>query len=116
VALRAALEGCAMPSKLYGILAAGRPIAHLGDPAGEIARLLAESGAGQAFGPGQGERLAEWIRSLSRDPLAHANHCTRARTLFETRYTRSAALDRWRQVLAAAAPVTIATREAGQAP
>ena len=35
-----AMEGLIVPSKIYGILAAGRPTLHVGDPGGEIAAIL----------------------------------------------------------------------------
>ena len=40
ISLRPTLEGMIVPSKFYGIVAAGRPVIHVGDPDGEIARIL----------------------------------------------------------------------------
>jgi hypothetical protein len=39
VTLRPEWEGLVMPSKLYGVLAAGRPVLFIGDPAGDVARI-----------------------------------------------------------------------------
>ena len=40
ISLLPQLEGLILPSKFYGILAAGRPVVFIGDPDGELARLL----------------------------------------------------------------------------
>ena len=46
LSLKPALEGLIVPSKLYGILAAGRPVLFIGDPCGEVARVIGPAGAG----------------------------------------------------------------------
>jgi len=46
VSLNAALEGLIVPSKFYGIAAAGRPTLFVGNTDGEIARLLREGDCG----------------------------------------------------------------------
>ena len=45
VTLRPVWEGLVMPSKLYGALAAGRPVVFVGDPEGDTARIV-QGGAG----------------------------------------------------------------------
>ena len=46
VSLDPAMEGLIVPSKFYGIAAAGRPTIFIGAEDGEIARLLEANGCG----------------------------------------------------------------------
>jgi colanic acid biosynthesis glycosyl transferase WcaI len=66
VSVRAGLEGLVVPSKAYGILAAGRPILYVGDPNSEVARVITESGCGGIIPNGAGAVLAEAIRQAAR--------------------------------------------------
>jgi glycosyltransferase involved in cell wall biosynthesis len=62
------MEGLVAPSKLYGMLAAGRPIAVMCEPRSYLQALVAEAGCGAAFNNGDGASLAEFIRRLAVDP------------------------------------------------
>jgi len=103
VSLRPSLEGLIVPSKFYGIAAAGRPIIHIGDSNGEIARVLAREQCGWSFRIGEVDALAMRIRQLSlrRQEVAEAG--LRARRTFDQQYSRHQALSDWRVVLASAA-------------
>ena len=61
VVLRPDLEGLIVPSKTYGCLAAGRPVIFMGDPQGEIGRMLAGVRCGAVM-PCRG-RLPNWRAS-----------------------------------------------------
>ena len=65
VTVRAGLEGLVVPSKAYGILAAGRPVMYVGSADSEIAKLLNESGAGRVFPYGDARGLAEALKSAA---------------------------------------------------
>jgi glycosyltransferase involved in cell wall biosynthesis len=65
VTVRAGLEGLVVPSKAYGILAAGLPVMYVGSADSEIAKLLNESGAGRVFPNGDARGLAEALKSAS---------------------------------------------------
>jgi glycosyltransferase involved in cell wall biosynthesis len=97
------LEGLIVPSKLYGILAAARPVIFIGDPAGELAQLIADNGIGFAVACGDGAGLCRALYSLRDDPAERERMGARARALFEERYTLTRALARWRSLLAGAA-------------
>ena len=56
-----------MPSKFYGIAAAGRPTIFIGAEHGEIGRILEENGCGFTVVPGDGEALTERILVLASD-------------------------------------------------
>ena len=102
VILRPELEGLIVPSKFYGIAAAGRPMLFLGHPRGEIARLLTEHGAGLSVAIGDGPGLAATVLRLRGDPRARAQLGRQARQLSVARFSRQAALARWEAVCAAA--------------
>jgi len=102
VTLQPALEGLVVPSKLYGIEAAGRPTLFVGDADGEVARELARSGGGLAIAPGDGEGLARAIVALRDDAARRRSMGTAARAHFDSHHERALALARWDRLLAAA--------------
>ena len=57
-----ALCGLVVPSKVYGVLAAGRPCVFLGPRASEAACIILESGAGTVLPADDGKVLAELLR------------------------------------------------------
>ena len=61
-------ERLIVPSKFYGVAAAGRPTIFIGDKDGEIARLIAQSKCGRSFAPGASAALAQYLRTLEQDP------------------------------------------------
>lgn len=62
VSVRAGLEGLVVPSKAYGIFAAGRPIFYVGGADAEVAKVIAESGCGAVIPNGDASALAEAIK------------------------------------------------------
>lgn len=65
VSVSPGMEGLVAPSKLYGILAAGRPVAVVCPERSYLRQLVADANCGKAFDNGDGTRLAEFIRSLA---------------------------------------------------
>lgn len=104
VSLRPTLEGLIVPSKFYGITAAGRPIIHIGDPDGEIARILERERCGWSFCIGEVDALTNCVLRLSQEgrEVTDAGSC--ARRAFDRKYSRLHALDSWRRLLESAAP------------
>ncbi len=100
ISLRPKLEGLIVPSKYYGIAAAGRPAIFVGDPEGEIAKTIAASGTGFAVCEGDGEGLAGAIRTLAGDPTLGRAQGERARALFEAQFDFPIALAAWEEVIA----------------
>jgi glycosyltransferase involved in cell wall biosynthesis len=99
VSLRPALEGLIVPSKFYGILAAGRPAVFVGAADGELAGIIREEGVGLAVTVGDAEALARGLRLLSEDERARHAMGERAHALFRARYSWQRALDAWVDVL-----------------
>ena len=101
VTLRPELEGLIVPSKFYGIAAAGRPTIFIGDEDGEVARILRETGTGIVVAEGDGHALAQAIRELAGDPLRCEAMGRRARALFEANYDLSHAVEKWERAIRA---------------
>lgn len=100
VSLRPELEGLIVPSKFYGVAAAGRPTLFIGSPEGEIARILEESKCGLTVSPGDGEALSRTIVDLAADLDGRRAMGRAARKVFEQRFDQPIALAAWRDVLA----------------
>lgn len=62
------LEGLIVPSKIYGIAAAGRPLLMIGDPNGEVGRILSDYPFGKCVPPGDHAQVEAFVRSIQRDP------------------------------------------------
>jgi colanic acid biosynthesis glycosyl transferase WcaI len=107
VSLLPALEGLIVPSKIYGILAAGRPVVFVGDTDGDLARMVREEHCGIAVAVGDSERLAIELRSLRDDPARLESMGTKARELALARYTSEHAVTDWLAFLEAIAPSTV---------
>ena len=70
VSLKPGIEGYIVPSKLYGILAAGRPYVAATDPGCEAAAIARQHHCGLLARPGDPDDLAEKIAALHDDPVA----------------------------------------------
>ena len=95
VNLRPSLEGFIVPSKAYGILAAGRPAIFIGDQEGEIARVLRDAECGFTVECGDGAALANAIHTLRADAGLRESMGLRARDVFDRRFTLDIAEAKW---------------------
>jgi len=68
VSLKQGLEGYIVPSKVYGILASGRPFVAAVDPSCEAAVIAREHHCGTIAPPGEADALAGSIAALCDDP------------------------------------------------
>jgi len=101
VSLRPELEGQIVPSKFYGIAAAERAVGFIGDPDGELARLIASADCGFSVSPGRGDLLAEAILRSAGDLGECQSQGRRARKLLDERFSRGAAHQQWHDLLLA---------------
>ena len=79
VSLKSGIEGYIVPSKVYGILAAGRPYIAAVDPSCEVAAIVRDYGCGLLATPGDPDSLAEAIMAMYDDPGATRAMGQRAR-------------------------------------
>jgi len=68
ISLKPGIEGYIVPSKLYGILAAGRPYVAALDPSAEPATIAVDNRCGVLATPGNADALAGSIASLYDNP------------------------------------------------
>jgi colanic acid biosynthesis glycosyl transferase WcaI len=94
------LEGLIVPSKFYGIAAAGRPIIMIGAHNGEIAQLVRQQRCGIVVAPGDADSLAKTLRHWSDTPWEIDEMGARARQMLDAQFTKRRALDQWAQLLA----------------
>ena len=87
VTIKRGLEGVVVPSKLYSILAAGRPVLAVAPASSDAARIVAESGCGLAADPDDPAAVAAAIRELRSDPARLCKMGRRARETAE-KYAR----------------------------
>ena len=99
VSLRPSLEGLIQPSKIYGVMAAGRPTIFIGEADGETARLLIRHDCGETVAEGDGEELAAAVVRLAEDATARARLGENARLAFEANYEKGVAVERWIEML-----------------
>ena len=103
VTLKPAFARLVYPSKLAGVLAAGRPVLFVGPPDGEISRLLMSAQCGAAFAPADGAGLAAAVLAWQADPARRAQQGRAARAAYEKHFTFGAALAHWEEILRRAA-------------
>lgn len=89
----------ALPSKLYGILAAGRPCIYIGDPKSHLAQELVAEGVGYCVAPGNSNELARVLRAWIDDPRLLTEMGSKARALAINRYAFHKTVHGWRQML-----------------
>jgi len=99
VSLKPELEGLIVPSKFYGIAAAGRATIAITAMEGEIARLVRTYDCGVVVEPGQGAMLAEMLRNLMKDRDRVEAMGQRARALLDKHFARRRAFGRWRDII-----------------
>jgi len=102
ISLRPGFEGLVVPSKAYGIMAAGRPMIYQGSDNGEIARMIDREGIGVVVPPGDIAGLKESILELQRDKGLREQMGAAARVALEERYSSIEGLSRYRAVLTGA--------------
>jgi glycosyltransferase involved in cell wall biosynthesis len=109
VTVRRGLEGVVVPSKLYSILAAGRPVLVVAASNCDAARIVTEAGCGLVADPDDPAAVAEAIRRLRGDRAQLADMGRRARETAK-RYVRVNELRRFVEVVEEAAAGKNGTR------
>lgn len=100
ISLPPQLEGLIFPSKLYGIIAAGRPVIAVTAPDGEIASLVRRYECGFVIAPGDSDSLSSKILLLAKDIRTCKQMGIGARAMLDAKFTRQQLFARWRQLLA----------------
>ena len=88
-----------MPSRLYGILSAGRPVIAAAEDASETARLVREIGCGIVIPPARPDLLARTIREAAEGVHDLAEMGRRGRAYVEREADRLVAMERYRALV-----------------
>jgi glycosyltransferase involved in cell wall biosynthesis len=99
VGLAAGLSGYVVPSRLYGILAAGKPVIVAADADSETARLVEREECGVVVPPGRPELLARALRAAHDGQLDLSGMGRRGREYVVREADRSVAVARYRDLL-----------------
>jgi colanic acid biosynthesis glycosyl transferase WcaI len=111
ISLRPQFEGLIVPSKFYGIAAAGRPTISIGSKQGELGLLVEEHQCGFAIEEGDVDALEGAITRLSHDPDLCTTMGQRARLMLDHHFTRRQAFENWRTLLSNVELVQLSEKE-----
>jgi colanic acid biosynthesis glycosyl transferase WcaI len=100
VGLAKGLAGYVVPSRLYGVLAAGRPVIVAAEVDSETARLVSDIGCGIVVEPGRPELLARTIRAARDSEYDLEEMGRRGRAYVEREADRAVAMRRYRELVA----------------
>ena len=92
-------EGVIMPSKLYSLLAVGKPIICVSDPNSEVAHLLYRSGAGIQSSVSDPKELAGKILAMIEDPKTAMEMGQSGREYFLEHFERKIITKQWNIIL-----------------
>jgi glycosyltransferase involved in cell wall biosynthesis len=98
VTIRRGLDGVVVPSKLYSILAAGRPVLAVAPEETDVARIIRRERCGLVADPDKPAEVAAAIESLKNDPVQLALMGQRAREA-SRQFARANELDKFVNVV-----------------
>lgn len=102
--LRRSMAGIAVPAKLYGIMAAGRPCLMVGPPESEPGRTIRRHDLGKVVPPDadpkqNARRIVDVIEWMKDHPDVRGEMGERARSRFLTDYERRPVCEQWSRML-----------------
>ena len=97
--LKAGLSGASVPSKLLGLMAAGRAVVAQAEEGTDTALLVEEAGCGRVTPPGDVAALAAALEGLARDPAGRAAMGAAGRAAVEERFSERAVVGRYEELL-----------------
>ncbi|MFA5787810.1 MAG: glycosyltransferase family 4 protein [Actinomycetota bacterium] len=99
VSLKRGLAGYVVPSKVYGIMAAGKPFIAAVDPDSEVAGIVRRHRCGVLVDPEDPVALATAVRELAADPVRRQEMGRRGREALLAHYDRPLAAERFETLL-----------------
>jgi glycosyltransferase involved in cell wall biosynthesis len=95
------MTGAGVPSRIYNVMAAGKPVISVADADSEISLIVVEEKIGWVVSPSDPEQLASTILEASSDPCALEKMGKRARQLSETKYSSQTIFAKYDHVIEA---------------
>ncbi|MFN9720402.1 MAG: glycosyltransferase family 4 protein [Planctomycetota bacterium] len=99
VPLTKELSQCLMPSKLYGILASGRPYLTNAVPESELHQLTVKYQVGLTVPPGNPAEIANAVRAASQNRQSLQTMGANARSLAESQFSQACSMKQFRNVI-----------------
>jgi colanic acid biosynthesis glycosyl transferase WcaI len=99
VSLLKGMNGEGVPSRMYNIMAAGKPVIVIANYDSESAMVVMEEGIGWVVPPDRPEQLANAIMSARSDPERLARMGRRARRAAETKYSRDIIVEAYKALI-----------------
>jgi colanic acid biosynthesis glycosyl transferase WcaI len=99
IAFLPGMAGVSVPSRLYNILASGRPVLAVAEPQSELSLVIREEGVGWTVPPTEPESVAAAIATaVAAGAESRARVGARARRAAESRYSRRAVIRSWKDL------------------
>jgi len=99
VILKPELEGLIVPSKIYGVMSARKPIVYIGDKNGEVAALVEDYGIGMTVAEGDSDSLVSTILRIKASDESRLEMGEASRRLFDEQYSQASSLARLEQAI-----------------
>ncbi|MHA8087435.1 glycosyltransferase family 4 protein [Aquirufa sp. Wall-65K1] len=96
VTLSPGMFGLGVPSKVYNIFSAGKPVLYIGDRNAEISRYIHENNVGWAFSWDEEEAIADFFENIHQIVDEISVKGVNARRLTEKNFTKDTILDYYR--------------------
>jgi colanic acid biosynthesis glycosyl transferase WcaI len=87
------MAGVSVPSRMYNIMAAGKPIIAVADENSELAQVVKEERIGWVVPPGNVDQIIASIQEAQANPVGLAEMGQRARQVAETKYSFERAIE-----------------------
>lgn len=97
VTLSPGMFGLGVPSKVYNIFSAGKPVLYIGDHNSEISRYIHENNVGWAFSWDDTSAIIEFFEKIDILVTEISVKSTNARRLIERRFTKDVILDQYKE-------------------
>jgi len=99
VSLKAGMAGVGVPSRMYNILAAGKPIIGVMDDYSELSRVIHEEKVGWLASPEDPAQIANVILEASQNPALLIEMGHRARRVAEIKYSSQAIINAYGELM-----------------
>ncbi|MCK5015840.1 MAG: glycosyltransferase family 4 protein [Candidatus Peribacteraceae bacterium] len=93
------LEGLIVPSKYYGVAAAGRACLFIGDSNGEISRILKTNNCGEVIDIGDVQAGVNYILDMKNSQQKCFQQGNKARSVFLNKFDANIAFNKWKKIL-----------------
>lgn len=100
IAFEKGMSGVSVPSRMYNVLASGRPLLAVAEADSELAMVIAEEEVGWRVEPGDIDGLVNAIERAASDPAHVAEMGWRARQVAESKYTLKKIGEQYRALVA----------------